>query len=120
MDKWFNLIKEEFKVDINEELVSTVRQEENLFEEDWGYLLGYVGKDIFNVKTFTILSIYIKKIHRSLNNFKILLDFAEKRAKEEDCKYISLGQGFAFKEEKFYNVLDRFGYSKVEAVRKDL
>ena len=120
MKKWFDLIKAEFNVDINEEFVNKVRQEENLFEEDWGYLLGAIYKDIFNVKSFTIMSMYIKKEHRNLGNLKILLDFADRRAKEEGCKYISLGQGLAFKEKRFYSVLKRLGYNKVEAVRKEL
>jgi len=117
---WFELIKEEFEVDINEEFVHLVLQEENFFNNEWGYLLGNVFIDIFNVKSFVIMSIYIKKEHRCLKNFKKLLDFAEKRANEEGCKYISVGQGFAHKQEKFYNVLNRLGYNKVESVRKEL
>lgn len=118
--KWFKLIKEEFNVDINEEFVNTVCQEENLLEKEWGYVLGCIHKDIFNVKMFVIMSIYIKKEDRCTKNFKILMDFAEIRAKEEGCKYISAGQGFDKKQNSLYRVLNRLGYNKIEAVRKEL
>ena len=120
MDKWFKLIREEFDVDINEDLVRLVRTEDNLFEEDWGYLLGMVTSSILNEKVFGIVSMYIKPEYRSLDKFKILLDFAETRAKEEDCKYVSVGQELAYNEKVFYNAIKRLGYNHITSVRKEL
>jgi len=120
MKEWFDLIREEFDVDINEDVVYAIDQPENVLEEDWGYLLGFISYSILNEKYFSILSMYVKKEYRSLSKFKVLLDFAERRAREEDCKYVCAGQELAYNEKVFYNALNKLGFNKITLVRKEL
>lgn len=66
------------------------------------------------------LFMYIKPEYRgNIKLFKELIDIMERAAKENGCKFVTIGSNIGYRDEKLLQLLSRYGY-KQDTVKKEI
>lgn len=66
------------------------------------------------------LFMYVRPEYRgSVKTFKQVIDIMEQAAKNNNCKYVTIGSNIGYRDDKVLSLLSRFGY-KVDTVKKEI
>lgn len=66
------------------------------------------------------LFMYIRPEYRGdIKLFKKIIDIMEQAAKENNCKYVTIGSNIGYRDDKLLSLLSRFGY-KTDTVKKEI
>lgn len=126
--KWIQAAQDELDCfdDVNEtfEYVNSFAQSGMLhikeLDNDRGVVAYVFCPDFRGNMICSELFMYVRPEYRgSIKTFKKVIDTMEQAAKENNCKFISIGSNIGYRDDKVLKLLSHFGY-KVDTVKKEI
>ena len=126
--KWAKLAQEELNcfdnLDNTVEYVKKLGEADLLHIEELSDERGVVAymfcPDMRGNMICSELFMYIKPEYRGdIKLFKRIVEIMEQAAKENSCKFVSIGSNIGYRDDKLLSLLSRFGY-KPDTVKKEI
>lgn len=87
--------------------------------EERGVVAYVIAPDFRGNFICSELFIYIKPEYRSIKAFNEVIHIMEQAAKENSCKFVSIGANIGYRDDKLLKILSHYGYEP-DTVKKEI